>query len=370
MHTATRQTPLFETHRELGGRMVPFAGWMMPVQYTGVLEEHRAVRSGAGLSDLSHMGEIEISGEQALSFLNYALTNDAAKLEPGSAQYTLIPYTDGTIVDDAILYRLEDRYLLVVNASNVVKDLDWLRHQALGFPASEMRDVSDQTALVAIQGPCSEEVLRPLMDADVATLGYYHAAQATVGGASALVARTGYTGEDGFEIFVGSGDATRVWHALLTQGKPLGLIPVGLAARDTLRLEAKMALYGHEISDQTNPVEAGLGWAVSLEKGDFVGREALEREKRLGPARKLIGFELLELGVPRAEQPIYKDGVQVGFVTSGTYSPTLNKPIGLGYVPIRFSRLETEFDILIRYRPVRARVVRTPFYKRERGASS
>ena len=370
MQTAMRRTPLFATHQKLGARMVPFAGWTMPVQYTKVINEHRAVRSTAGLFDLSHMGEFEICGAQALAFLNFALTNDAGKLEPGTAQYTLIPYTDGTIVDDAILYRLDDRYLLVVNASNVEKDLDWLQHQALGFPTAEIRDVSAETTLIAIQGPFSEAVLQPMTDADLKALGYYHAVETRVCGVPALLARTGYTGEDGFEIFATPGDATHVWHTVLTAGEPLGLTPVGLAARDTLRLEAKMALYGHEISDQTNPIEAGLGWAVSLDKGDFVGREALEREKRLGPARKLIGFEMIERGVPRAEQPIFKDGAHVGFVTSGTYSPTLDKPIGLGYVPARFSRQETEIDILIRDRPVRARVVRTPFYKRERGANT
>jgi aminomethyltransferase len=341
----------------------------MPVQYTGLMEEHRAVRNAAGLFDLSHMGELEVRGAQALDFLDHSLTNDASRLEIGQAQYTLIPYTDGTIVDDAILYRLHDRYLLVVNASNREKDLDWLRHQALGFPSVELRDVSQETALVAIQGPRSQEILQPLTDADLKTLGYYRATECQVCGVPALLARTGYTGEDGFEIFVRSEDAQRVWDTLLDAGRPFGLVPVGLGARDTLRLEAKMALYGHEISDQTNPFEAGLGWAVKLEKGDFVGREALEREKKLGPARALVGFELLERGVPRAEQAIEKDGEHVGFVTSGTHSPTLNKPIGLGYVPTRYSRPGTELEVVIRGRPVRARVVTTPFYKRDRGAS-
>ncbi len=365
-----RRTPLYEAHGRLGARIVPFAGWSMPVQYTGVIEEHRAVRTAAGLFDLSHMGELEIRGEEALDFLNHSLTNDASRLQLGQAQYTLIPYTDGTLVDDAILYRLADRYLLVVNASNREKDLEWLQHQALGFSGVEITDVSDATGLVAIQGPRSQEILQPLTDADLTRLKYYYATECRVCGVEALLARTGYTGEDGFEVFVASEDAERVWDCLLEAGRPLGLVPVGLGARDTLRLEAKMALYGHEISDQTNPIEAGLGWAVKLDKGDFIGREALEREKKLGPARMLVGFELLDRGVPRAEQPIEKDGEHIGFVTSGTHSPTLNKPIGLGYVPIRYSKPDTEINVIIRGKPVRARMVRTPFYKRERGASS
>jgi aminomethyltransferase len=365
-----RRTPLFETHRRLGARMVPFAGWEMPVQYSGVLAEHRAVRAAAGLFDLSHMGEFEIRGEDAPAFLNHSLTNDATLLAVGQAQYTLIPYTDGGIVDDAILYRLPDRWLLVVNASNRLKDLEWLEHQRLGFEGAELRDVSDGCALIAVQGPLSEAILRPHTHADLGGLPPYQALEASVGGASALVARTGYTGEDGFELFVSPGDAPGLWDLLLRAGEPHGLIPAGLGARDTLRLEARMALYGHELSEHTNPYEAGLGWAVKLDKGDFVGREALEREKRLGPARKLVGFELLGRGVPRAEQPILQGGEQVGHVTSGTHSPTLSKPIGLGYVPTRLSKVDTELEVLIRERPVRARVVKTPFYKRQRGESA
>lgn len=362
------RTPLYEQHKALGARIVPFAGWEMPVQYTSLIEEHRAVRSAAGLFDLSHMGEFEIRGEQALDFLNHSLTNDASRLELGQAQYTLIPYTDGTLVDDAILYRFPDRYMLVVNASNRDKDLDWLEHQGLGFPGAELTDRSDSMALIAIQGPLAQEILQPLTPADLGALRYYYALETEVLDVPVTLARTGYTGEDGFEIFLGPEEAPRIWNELIEGGRPQGMLPVGLGARDTLRLEAKMALYGHEISDATNPIEAGLGWAVKLEKGDFVGREAIEREKKLGPARKLVGFELVDRGVPRAEQPILKDGEQVGFVTSGTHSPTLNKPIGLGYVPARYSKPDTEIHVLVRDRPVRARIVKTPFYRREKGA--
>lgn len=371
MQGELRRTPLYDAHVALGARLTPFAGWSMPVQYAGVIEEHRAVRTKAGLFDLSHMGELEVRGDGALAFLNHALTNDAAALEEGQAQYTLIPYTDGTLVDDAILYKLPGRFLLVVNAGNREKDLEWLDHQKLGFPAAELMDRSDETALVAIQGPLSAEILQPLADADLSSLGAYRAVEARVCGVPALVARTGYTGEDGFELFVAPEDAAAVWRGLLEAGRPRGLAPVGLGARDTLRLEARMALYGHEITEHTNPIEAGLGWAVRLDKGDFVGREALEREKKLGPARRLVGFELLGRGVPRAEQPVYKDGEHVGFVTSGTHSPTLGRPIGLAYVPARLSKPDTELDIMIRDRPVRARVVKTPFYRREqRGAEA
>lgn len=370
MQTELLRTPLCEAHERLGARMVPFAGWSMPVQYSGLIEEHRRVRSAAGLFDLSHMGEFEISGGRALEFLNYSCTNDASRLQMGQAQYTLIPYTDGTLVDDCILYRLPDRYILVVNAGNRGKDLDWLNHQLLGFPSAELRDVSMETALIAIQGPLSGEILQPLTGTDLSRLEYYHALETVVCDTPVVLARTGYTGEDGFEIFLPAAGAERVWSSLLEAGAPRGMLPVGLGARDTLRLEAKMALYGHEISEQTNPIEAGLGWAVKLDKGDFVGREALEREKKLGPARRLVGFELIDRGVPRSEQAILKDGEHIGFVTSGTHSPTLNKPIGLGYVPTRFAKPDTVLDVLIRERPVPARVVKTPFYKRERGASA
>ncbi len=366
MESRLERTPLYETHRRLGARMVPFAGWEMPVQYTSLIEEHRNVRSKLGLFDLSHMGELEVRGERAEEFLNHALTNDVRALEVGQAQYTLITYTDGTVCDDAILYRLPDRYLLVVNAGNIRKDYEWLDQQRLGFPGVELSNASAETALLAVQGPLSQEILSPLTDADLSALRYYHITEGSVCGVPALIARTGYTGEDGFEVFFPAGQAERVWDCILEAGRPKGLMPVGLGARDTLRLEARMPLYGHEISDQTNPLEAGLGFAVKLEKGDFVGREALEREKKLGPARRLVGFELVERGVPRADQPIYKHGEQVGFVTSGTHSPTLGKAIGLGYVPTRYSKPGTEIEIMIRDRPVRAVVVKTPFYKRER----
>jgi aminomethyltransferase len=347
--------------------MTHFAGWEMPVQYAGVIAEHRAVRSAAGLFDLSHMGEIEVRGGDALAYLNHTLTNDASVLGVGQAQYTLIPYTDGTVVDDAILYRLRDRWLLVVNASNRAKDLDWLRHEALGFADVRLRDVSDDTALIALQGPRAAEILAPLTTVDVSSLPGFHAAEGAVSGVPALMARTGYTGEDGFELFVAPEDAPRLWDALLDAGRPLGLVPAGLGAPDTLRLEARMALYGHELSEDTNPLEAGLGWAVKLEKGDFVGREALAREKKLGPARRLVGFELLGPGVPRAQQPVLHRGEHVGMVTSGTHSPTLNKPVGLAYVPVRLGGPGSEFEVLVRDRPVRARVVPTPFYKRRKG---
>lgn len=364
MQTELLRTPLHHLHRTLGARMVPFAGWEMPVQYEGVIAEHRAVRQAAGVFDLSHMGEIEVRGNGALAFLNFVLTNDASRLEVGQAQYTLLTYTDGTVADDTILYRLPDHYLLVVNASNREKDLDWLQHQSLGFGNVELRDVSDQTALIALQGPQAEAVLAPLTDLDLTTLRYYRAAEAYVSGLPALIARTGYTGEDGFELFLNNEAAPKVWDSLLAAPETR---PVGLAARDTLRLEAGLALYGRELTEDINPYEAGLGWAVKMEKGDFSGREALEREKKLGPARKLVGFELLDRGVPRAEQDVRKHGEHVGFVTSGTHSPTLNKPIGLAYVPTRYSRVSTDLEIMIRGRPVPARVVEKPFYKRSKG---
>jgi len=367
----TRQTPLYHEHLKLGAKMTDFAGWEMPLQYEGVITEHQAVRTNAGIFDLSHMGEFEITGENAVHFLNYCLTNNAAKLKIGQAQYTLIPYTDGSVADDAILYRLdEDKYLLVVNAANTQKDLEWLSHQKLGFEKVNLEDISDRTALIAIQGPKSEGILQKLTSADLRNLKYYHITKGEVAGIDALIARTGYTGEDGFEIFLPWDKATVVWRSLLDAGKDSGLKPAGLGSRDTLRIEAGMPLYGHELSEQVNPYEAGLDWAVKLDKGDFVGREALEREKQLGPARKLVGFTLLEMGVPRAEQPIQKQGRQIGFVTSGTFSPTLKKPIGMGYVPSLFARTGTLIDIVIRNKPVKAEIVQLPFYSRKRGGES
>ncbi len=360
-----KKTPVHDAHVGLNARLVEFGGWLMPVQYSGIIEEHRAVRSAAGLFDLSHMGEIEVSGRQALDFLQYATTNDVSKLAVGQAHYTFLLYPDNGIADDLIIYRLADKYLLVVNASNAEKDYAWLQEtQTLkGFDV-KLRDRSFATALISIQGPRSVEILQPLIDLNLSEIAYYHCAEGQLGDAPVLVARTGYTGEDGFELFFNRVYAERLWNVLLEAGQPQGLLPVGLGARDTLRLEAKMALYGNDLDARTNPLEAGLGWAVKFDKGDFCGKRSLERLKSAGLRRKLVGFEMQDKAIARHGYPVQSGGQKVGVVTSGAPSPSLGKNIGLAYVPVELSAIGTNFEVLVRDRPINAVVVKTPFYTR------
>lgn len=360
-----RKTPLAEVHSKLGARMIEFGGWLMPVQYSGIIEEHNAVRSAAGLFDLSHMGEFEISGYQALEFLQYVTTNDVLKLEVGQAHYTFFCYPDGGIVDDLIVYRLPDKYMLVVNASNIEKDYEWLQESRTikGFDCN-MRNVSNSTALISLQGPKAVEILQPLVNVDLSELKYYYFTQGEVNGVSATIARTGYTGEDGFELFLNRNHAEKIWNLLLEAGKEKGLLPVGLGARDTLRLEAKMALYGNDIDASANPVEAGLSWAVKLDKGKFCGKEALERIKAAGPKRKLVGFEMKDRSIARHGYPVAVNGETVGVVTSGAPSPSVGKNIGLAYVPTQYAAIGTPLQIIIRNKTADAVVVKTPFYVR------
>jgi aminomethyltransferase len=362
---ALRKTPLNGVHRELGAKMVPFGGWDMPVEYSGLISEHMAVRTSAGLFDVSHMGEFEVTGPGALVFLQRVTSNNVAKLADGHAQYSALPMPNGAPVDDVIVSRkAADRYLLVVNAGNIDKDYSWLRAQ--GLNECELRNRSDEFGLVALQGPRSSEILQPLTPFDLAGLGYYRHAEATVAGCATTVSRTGYTGEDGFEILVASKETEALWRALLQAGGDKGLVPAGLGARDTLRLEARMCLYGNDIDETTSLVEAGLGWIVSLDeaKGDFVGRDVLERQKANGTPRKLVGFEMVGRGIARHGYPAYVKGHEAGAVTSGTYAPFLQKNIGLSYLPAEHSVVGTEFDVDIRGRRVAAKVVPTPFYKR------
>jgi aminomethyltransferase len=357
---ALRRTPLHAAHLMAGARMVPFAGWEMPVQYTGIIEEHRAVRRAGGLFDVSHMGEFEVEGPGALEAVQRLTTNDAAALAPGQVQYSLLCTPDGGIVDDLTVHRLAaDRFMLTVNAANVDKDWAWVTAHAGG---ARWRNVSDETALLALQGPRAEAVLGRLADTDLAPLGYYRFARGRVAGAPALISRTGYTGEDGFEIYVGAADAGRLWDALLEGGRAEGIVPVGLGARDTLRLEMKYPLYGHEIDETTDPIEAGLGWVVKPAKGEFVGRAALEKIQAAGPRRKLVGFEMAERAVPRHGYRILRDGAEVGVVTSGSYGPSVDRMIGVGYVAAPHAAVGGEIEVEVRGKPHRARVVRTPFY--------
>lgn len=344
--------------------MVDFGGWDLPVQYSGIIDEHTAVRERAGLFDVSHMGEISVKGAEALPLLQSLTCNDVSKLEDGRCQYNGLLYPNGGFVDDILIYRngVED-YLIVVNASNADKDYDWFAQAGRGKDLEIVNQSADYAQL-ALQGPVSEEILQPLTDLDLASIKYYRFAQGTVQGVPAIVSRTGYTGEDGFEIYLAPDEAPRLFRTLLGKGKALGVIPCGLGARDTLRLESKMALYGNDIDDTTTPLQADLGWIVKLDKGEFQGRDVLEKEKRSGLSRKLVGFEMVDRGIARHGHTVVDGGREIGIVTSGTHSPTLKKSIGLAYLPPSRSEPGQEFSILIRDKETKARVVPTPFYKR------
>jgi aminomethyltransferase len=360
-----RKTPLNPVHRELGAKMVAFGGWEMPVEYSGLISEHMAVRTAAGLFDVSHMGELEVEGPGALAFLQRVTSNNVGKLADGQAQYSALPLRNGAPADDVIVYRRgPERFFIVVNAGNIEKDLRWLEGQ--GPAECTVANRSDDYALIALQGPKSPQILQGLTTADLAALRYYHFIEGDVAGHPATVARTGYTGEDGFEIFVAPDAAAEVWRKLLEAGKDGGLVPAGLGARDTLRLEAKMCLYGNDMDETTTLVEAGLGWIVSLDenKGDFVGRGVLEAQKKEGAPRKLVGFEMVDRGIARHGYPVYVGDEPAGAVTSGSYAPFLQKNIGLCYLPAPHAAVGTPFHVDIRGRRVAARIVPTPFYKR------
>jgi aminomethyltransferase len=360
---ALRRTPLYDLHRELGAKLIDFGGWEMPVQYGGILEEHRAVRERVGLFDVSHMGELEITGPESLAALQWLTPNDVSRLVDGRCHYSAFLTERGTFVDDLLVYRkAPDSYMLVVNASNTPKDFAWARSHARGNVRVE--DASDRYALIAVQGPRAVALVARLAADDPSNLAYYSFRQTSVLGAPALVSRTGYTGEDGFEICVASEDAERIFRALLEQGRSEGILPCGLGARDTLRLEAKMALYGNDIDETVTPWEADLGWIVKMKKGDFQGRAALERQKADGVPRKLVGFEMVDRGIARHGYTA-RTAHGEGIVTSGTHSPTLGRPIGLALLPMDASAVGTEFEVDIRGRDAKTRVVATPFYKRE-----
>jgi len=360
---ALRRTPLYDRHVALGARIVPFAGWEMPVQYSGVIDEVKAVRSTAGLFDVCHMGELHVTGPAALAWLNSVTTNDVSRLRPGRAQYSLLLDEDAGILDDILVYCIDDQnYMVVVNASNTDKDRDWLEGRLL--PGVELEDSSLVTSLIAIQGPAAEAVLQPLCTGPLGELRRFGFAAGEVAGIECLVSRTGYTGEDGFELFT-QGDAGALWDALLAAGE--GRVkPCGLGARDVLRIEAGNVLYGHEIWEETNPLSAGLMWTVKLDKGAFVGKEKLEEYVAAGAALTVAGLTSASRAVPRQGYPIHHQGQDVGFVTSGTFSPVLNKPIGMGYLPPELAEPGTEVDVIIRERPERMVVTALPFYRAQR----
>jgi glycine cleavage system T protein (aminomethyltransferase) len=360
----TKRTPLHGLHVAAGARMIPFAGWDMPVQYTSVVSEHLAVRERAGMFDVSHMGEAAVRGPEALAFLQHVTSNDVAKLVPGRVHYTALTTPEGTFVDDLLVYMLgEADYLLVVNAANTAKDLDWLRYHAKGLDVA-VEDESAAWSQIALQGPRAAEILQPLTAAGLSAMKYYAFERAAVAGAPSIVSRTGYTGEDGFELYAPAGDAVAIWSALLAEGGAKGLVPVGLAARDTLRLEAKMALYGNDIDETTTVLEADLGWIAKLDKGEFLGREALLRQRERGLERKLAGFAMEGRAVARHGYPVEVGGERVGAVTSGSYAPFLGKSIGLAYLPRGSWEPGTRIGVVIRGKSEPAAVVPTPFYKR------
>ena len=355
------RTPLYEKHLQAGARMVSFGGWEMPVQYEGILAEHHAVRTAAGLFDVSHMGRVELLGPEALAFVNHVTINDAERLEPYQSQYSAACYENGGIVDDLLVYRCPDRMLVVLNAGNRSKDLAWLQRHIEPFRAS-MVNVSDASALVALQGPKAAAILSRLTDAPVASLAFQQLLEGNVANIPARVFRTGYTGEDGFELWCAETEAARLWDALLEAGNEDGLKPCGLGARDTLRLEAGLCLYGHEIDETTNPLEAGLGWITKLKKPDFIGKAALLELKKAGVPRKLVGFKMLERAIPRQGYALLSDGVPVGTCVSGTMSPTLGYGIGTGYVPEVLKNPGTRIEVDIRGKQAAAEVVKLPFY--------
>ncbi len=359
--TALKRTPLHAAHVRLGARMIPFGGWDMPVQYSGIVEEHRAVRSAVGCFDVSHMGEFEFRGPDALRVLQRLTTNDVSTLEVGQVQYSLLCDEDGGVVDDLTLYRLtDDHYMMTVNASNIDKDWAWVSRHLAG--RVDARNVSEETGLIAVQGPHAERLVGRLSDVDVPAIGYYHFRRGRVAGVPGIISRTGYTGEDGFELYLPAAGTEAVWERLLAEGKRDGAAPIGLGARDTLRLEMKYALYGNDIDETTNPLEAGLGWVVKPAKGEFIGRAAIESVRAAGLRRRLAGFEMVERAVARHGYPILHEGAAVGVVTSGSYGPSVDKYIGIGYVPAALAAVGSTIAVEVRGRGQAARVVKTPFH--------
>ena len=362
-----RRTALHAVHKQMGARMVSFGGWQMPLEYSGIVQEHLAVRTRAGLFDVSHMGQIEVRGREALRLVQHVTCNDAARLAPGQAQYSGLMYPQGTLADDLLVHNLaEDHYLLVVNAAIQDRDFDWICQQNR-FDA-EACNVGTQYSQLAVQGPEAFSILQMLTDTDLGTIGYYRFARGSVDGVPCILARTGYTGEDGFELYFAPAESERLWWRLLEAGPAHRLLPCGLGARNTLRLEAAMALYGHEIDETRTPLEAGLGWICKLDKGDFLGRETLLRQKQQGVQRRLVGFEMTERGIARDGYPVYVEDTEVSYVTSGSPAPFLKKNIGLAYLPPEMARVGQDIRIGIRNQRVAARVVQTPFYKRDRRA--
>ena len=365
MTEALKKTPLAEEHEKLGAKMVPFGGWYMPVQYTGLVEEHTAVREKAGLFDVSHMGEVRVTGKDAVAFVDHLTVNQVTKLVDGQAHYTAFCKPDGTVIDDLLVYRIgPEELLLVINAGNIDKDVAWIEQHVGDFDVI-VKNESNAIAQIAIQGPRAEEILQRICPEDLSQINYYWFVHTSIKGLPTLVSRTGYTGEDGFECYCSADHGVRLWNLLLETGREDGLIPAGLGARDTLRLEARMHLYGNDMDETTHILEAGLGWIVKLKNSpEFIGKERIRAQKKAGLERRLVGFEVKGRGIARQGYPIVHEDREVGRVTSGTHSPTLKKAIGLGYVPLALTEPGTVFHVRIRNTLVEAEVVKGPFYKR------
>jgi aminomethyltransferase len=363
-----KKTPLTDWHRAHGARMVEFVGWDMPVEYSGLSDEHNAVRTRAGLFDVTHMGQVEIAGKDALAAVQHLCSNDAAKLKVGQAHYSALMTPKGTFVDDLLVYRFaDDHFLMVVNASNVDKDYAWILERSKPFADASAVDTSSRYALIALQGPLAREVLQQLTSVDLSTVKYYWFTHGEVAGVRTTISRTGYTGENGFELFAPPQSAVKLWEAVLEAGRSAGVVPAGLGARDTLRLEAAMRLYGNDIDDTTSVLEADLEWIVGWGKPDFTGRSVLAEQKEKGLTRRIVGFEMVDRAIARHGHDVYIDGRKAGYVTSGTQTPFLKKAIGMAYVPVDRTGTGTEFEVDIRGRRARARVVPLPFYKRPKG---
>lgn len=360
------QTPLYPLYKEYGAKTVEFGGWDMPVQFSSINQEHEAVRQRAGLFDVSHMGEFEVRGADARAFVQYMVTNDVSKMTPGMALYSPMVYPHGGCVDDLLVYCFSDEHFdIVVNAGNIDKDFAWLSEHTSNFNVT-LQDKSADVALLAIQGPHAVQIVQSLTPTPIDTLASFRFATVSLVGVPVVVSRTGYTGEDGYELYVPSSHAAELWRQLMSAGTELGLEPCGLGCRDTLRLEARLPLYGHELTESITPLEAGLGMFVKLEAGDFIGRASLLEQKTEGVQRKLVGIQLLDRGIPRAGYPVYQDGKQVGEMTSGTLSPTLKLPLGLAIVESSLAVIDTELDVEIRGKFIKAKVIKAPFYRRQK----
>ncbi len=364
-----KRTAFYDTHVALGAKIVAFAGFEMPVQYGGIMEEHKRVRESVGMFDVSHMGEVEVTGKDALAFVQKITVNDASKLSKSRVQYSAMCYQDGGIVDDLLVYCMDDnRYMLVINAANIDKDFAWMQKNAFGDV--KLKNRSDEISLLAVQGPNSLATLQKLTDVNLSTIQYYHFTRGKLAGVEhTIISRTGYTGELGFEIYFPSDVAIgkKVWDAVMSAGKEFNIGPVGLGARDTLRLEMGFCLYGNDIDQTTHPLEAGLGWITKLDKGDFNGKSVLVKAKAEGMKRKLVGFTLAEKAFPRHGYAIHSNGEKLGDVTSGTFSPVLDKGIGMGYVPMRYSKTGTSISVAIRNKEIAAAVTALPFIKKQQG---